>query len=101
MRRFVVHAGFHKTGTTTVQDTLRANASLLTTHLRVLLRPDMLALCEAARAFSASRGDPEMARFRHAAAELVEGWDRNDPRPILLASEDLAGHMPGRRKLTG
>lgn len=101
MRRIVVHAGFHKTGTTTVQKTLRINAPLLRPHLRVILRPGMVPLCEAARDFSVSRSDRDMARFRREAADLAEGWSRDDPRPVLLCSEDLAGRMPGRRKLTG
>ncbi|AVO36844.1 hypothetical protein [Pukyongiella litopenaei] len=100
MLRLVVHAGFHKTGTTTVQKTLRANAPVLKPHLRVFLRPRMVALCEAARAWSVSHGALDMALFRYELAELAQGWSRRDARPVLLASEDLAGHMPGRRGLT-
>lgn len=100
MLRIVVHAGFHKTGTTTVQNTLRANARLLKPHLRVFLRQEMRAVCESARIWSVSRNAEDMARFRNEAELLAASWNANDPRPILLASEDLAGRMPGRRKLT-
>lgn len=101
MRLVIVHAGFHKTGTTTVQNTLRDNRRLLAPHLQVILRPGMVALCEAARAFSVARDPLEMALFRYELARLAEDWAPGDPRPLLLASEDLSGHMPGRRGLTG
>lgn len=101
MLRIVVHAGFHKTGTTTVQNTLRANARLLKPHLQVFLRRRMPALCDTAQASSVSCSAEDMAHFRHEATVLAEGLNRDDPRPILLTSEDLAGRMPGRRKLTG
>ncbi|WP_424984807.1 hypothetical protein [Microbulbifer sp. S227A] len=99
MDRIVVHAGFHKTGTTTVQATLRANGRVLKPHLRVILRQQMPELCDAARDWSVSRRDEDMARFCDHAVTLARGWDTADPRPVLLCSEDLAGRMPGRRNL--
>jgi hypothetical protein len=98
MTRIVIHAGFHKTGTTSVQNTLRLNAKILKPSLRTYLRRDMLALCEAARAASQTPDDLNMGLLRYEAASLAEDWTQED-RPILLASEDLAGHMPGRRGL--
>lgn len=98
--RVILYGGFHKTGTTTVQKTLRRNRQLLKPHLRLTLRPGMAALCEAARAWSSSRDPVDLALLRYEAATLAEGWDAGDRRPILLASEDLSGHMPGRRGLS-
>ncbi|MEY8826952.1 hypothetical protein AB9K34_00725 [Sedimentitalea sp. XS_ASV28] len=100
MKRIVIHAGFHKTGTTTVQATLRANHELLRPHLRVALRSEMPDLCDAARDWSVSRRDADMSRFCDHAAALARSWDSADPRPVLLCSEDLAGRMPGRRNLS-
>jgi len=99
MRRIIVHAGFHKTGTTTVQKTLRANRRLLRDHVRIVLRPGMVAACEAARAYSQARDPVTLALFGYELAQLADGWRKSDTRPVLLASEDLAGHMPGRREL--
>jgi len=98
MPRIVIHAGFHKTGTTTVQNTLRLNADALHPELSVYLRPDMLALCEAARAASQTPDELNMGLLQYEAASIAENWV-DETRPILLASEDLAGHMPGRRGL--
>ncbi len=63
MRRIVIHAGFHKTGTTTVQQTLKAHATVLAPHLQVVLREDMEAVCEAARAYSLAPDEGLLAQF--------------------------------------
>ncbi|MFP7671980.1 hypothetical protein ACG74X_01355 [Marivita sp. S0852] len=97
--KIVIHAGFHKTGTTSVQAMLRENAQHLAPHLRVYLKEDFEDLTNKARAFSI---DPREKTLRHvvrAAMAFFETMDRNDPRPILIASEDLSGHMPGRHGL--
>lgn len=98
--RVILHPGFHKTGTTTLQQTLRANRRRLKDYLRIVLRPGMVGLCEAARAWSVAREPLDMALLRLELARMAEGWDTGDPRPVLLACEDLSGHMPGRHGLT-
>lgn len=97
MQRLIVHAGFHKTGTTTVQKTLRKNRGALRPHLRTVLRPGMLALCEAARAYSVTRSEWDIALVKYEAAMLAESLSHEGT--VLLSSEDLSGHMPGRRGL--
>lgn len=97
--RLILHPGFHKTGTSTVQAALRQNRAALRDHLRVLLRPDMVATCEAARTYSRSGDVLDLALFRYEVAQLGDSWDTNDPRTVLMASEDLSGHMPGRHGL--
>lgn len=92
--RIIVHAGFHKTGTTSIQRALDAHRAAL--PLTVLLRPDMVALCESARAYSVSRSAVDLGLVQYEAAVLADGWDGT----VLLSSEDLAGHMPGRREVT-
>lgn len=99
MSRVLVHAGFHKTGTSTVQQTLRLNKALLKPQLKVVLRPGMVAACEAARAFSDGHDPLHLALFRYEIAQVLDGGRRKDTRPVLLCSEDLCGHMPGRRGL--
>lgn len=102
MTRVVIHAGFHKTGTTSVQSTLRANRALLEPHLRVFLKQDLEALTEATRAHCAAPGEeaPLKAVGRHA-LRFFRRIDRADPRPVLISSEDLSGHLPGRRRHQG
>ncbi len=97
-RAVVIHAGFHKTGTTSVQNMLRANRAALRPGLRIVLRPAMVALCEAARAYSVSQSQVDLGLVRFEAAELSQSWG-DGPETVLMCSEDLSGHMPGRRGL--
>ena len=99
MRRIILHAGFHKTGTTSLQQTLRANRRRLLPEIRLVLRPGMVALCEAARAYSAQRDDLHLGLVKYEAALLAESLADDDASTILISSEDLAGFMPGRRGL--
>ena len=97
VRHLVVHAGFHKTGTTTIQTTLAAHRDTLHPHPQIVLRADMGGLCQAARAWSVSRADVDLGLVAYEAAHLAESWSRDT---VLLSSEDLSGHMPGRHGLT-
>ncbi|MEL6563541.1 MAG: hypothetical protein AAFQ59_03780 [Pseudomonadota bacterium] len=92
-RRLIVHAGFHKTGTTSIQRLLDHNRAALP-DLHIVLRPDMLGLCEAARKYSVTRDPVDLGFVQYEAAMQAESWTRDT---VLLSSEDLSGHMPGRR----
>ena len=94
-RRLIVHAGFHKTGTTSIQRLLKRNRDALP-DLQIVLRPHMVGLCEAARAYSVSRDAVDLGFVQYEAALLAETMRRDT---VLLSSEDLSGHMPGRRNL--
>ncbi|KPA23280.1 hypothetical protein shim_04750 [Shimia sp. SK013] len=100
MIRILVHAGFHKTGTTSVQKMLVHNRPRLERHIRFITRPGMIGACEAARAYSASRHPADLTEFASEIAAVFEEIDTDDSRPLVLSSEDLSGHMPGRRNLT-
>lgn len=97
--RIVIHAGFHKTGTTSVQSMLRENAALLTPHLRVFLKDGFEDLTTKARAFSIDPKEKTLFHVADAAAAFFDALDPQDERPILMSSEDLSGHMPGRHGL--
>lgn len=97
MAHLIFHAGFHKTGTTSVQQTLRLNRQALRPYAQIVLRPGMTGLCEAARAWSASRSDVDMALLKYEAANLAEQFGGS--KTVILSSEDLSGHMPGRKGL--
>lgn len=101
MRRILIHAGFHKTGTTHLQQTLRANRAALRPDIRLVLKPGMKALCESARAYSRSREDYDLGMVKYEAAMLVQQLENEDAPTIILTSEDLSGHMPGRYGLHG
>ena len=98
-RRIVIHAGFHKTGTTSVQSMLRENADALAPHVDVYLKDGFEDLTTKARAFSVDPQEKTLAQVAKAAAGFFARRDADDPRPILMSSEDLSGHMPGRHGL--
>ncbi len=101
MRRIIFHAGFHKTGTTSLQQTLRANRRALAPDVRLILRPGMKALCEAARGYSRSREDVDLGLVKYEAALLGESLATEPAPTIILSSEDLSGYMPGRHGIRG
>lgn len=93
----IFHAGFHKTGTSSLQAALRLHATALAPLCAIQTRashPALLYAAEAARAFSIdpTRG-PELAT-------ALMLWTRSlalqPGQALLVSSEDFAGHMPGR-----
>lgn len=95
----VVHPGFHKTGTTSVQHTLAHNAQLLAPHVDVALQAQTRQIGRAARQYSAQPTQLHLSRFAFAVADFLDGRDRADDRPLLLSDEDFCGHLPGRKGL--
>lgn len=99
--RVILHTGFHKTGTTTLQQGLERNRQILAPHLRIVPRARLAPAGHAARAWSATGAPLELALLRYELAQVMERWRNDDPRPVVLSCEDLSGHMPGRNGVTG
>ncbi|SHJ57141.1 hypothetical protein SAMN05444000_11074 [Shimia gijangensis] len=99
MARMVIHAGFHKTGTTSVQKMLGQNRRRLSEHADIFLRKNMTPVCEAARTYSATRASEDLIHFTYELGKFLEQIKDAPDRQICISSEDLAGHMPGRRSL--
>lgn len=100
-RRILIHAGFHKTGTTTLQKTLEENAERLAPHLefRVPGDPLLRLLTFAAQSFSQYRNKDTRQALRDEAAEFFRDVDMDDPRPLLISHENLCGHYPGYKRI--
>ncbi|AXI45022.1 hypothetical protein C1J03_02620 [Sulfitobacter sp. SK012] len=101
MRRIIIHPGFHKTGTTGLQETLRANRHILRPDIRLVLRPGMEALCDMARNYSETREDFDLDLVKYEATALAESLASETAQTIVITSRDISGHMPGRRGLHG
>ncbi|CUH78288.1 hypothetical protein [Tropicibacter naphthalenivorans] len=97
--RIIIHPGFHKTGTSTVQKGLEAGRTALDGHAHVILRDDIPYLTHAAQSFSRRRTDDSLTRFYDRATELFALFD-GIPQPVVISAEDLAGVMPGRAGVT-
>lgn len=96
MRKFIIHAGFHKTATTTVQKTLEANDMLLSPHVEILHRPVLKPVRKSAQIYSIHQDPADLAVFQALFCELLLELDQNDQRPILMSSEDFSGYLIGR-----
>lgn len=96
-RRILIHAGFHKTGTTTLQVTLAQNMRLFMPHVEVYLQHGVLlsSLTQAVLEFSGNRGKRTRDNVRKHAEVFFSTIDLRDPRPVLISSESLSGHFPG------
>lgn len=94
--RVVLHLGFHKTGTSSVQALLRANADRMPAGVAVLVQADprLKPLEEACRAADAGRLDLVAVE---AESQRLLGVLAAGPATWLVSSEDLLGRIPSSR----
>lgn len=97
--KIVLHIGFHKTGTSTVQQMLRTNRALLKPHLAIRLKPQMTDLMHATRGFSTWRDKISLAKVARRFDLLLQDLPRMPRRTLVISAEELSGHMPGRGDL--
>lgn len=98
-RPIVIHPGFHKTGTTTVQQTLRANRKALKPYAMLGLKwrfPDLIA---ASRGYSTYRDGFSLAKFSMRLDALLAQLPDYRHRALIMSCEELSGHIPGRAGL--
>lgn len=95
-RRVVIHAGFHKTGTTSIQQTLKLNRPLLKSVMRSVLRPGMKDLVSAARGYSGYGDALSRAKFHNRFGSFLYEQPPMRRRVLCLSAEELSGHLPGR-----
>ncbi|MBL8564000.1 MAG: hypothetical protein JNN06_17165 [Gemmobacter sp.] len=95
--RILIHAGFHKTGSSSVQAALRAHAAALAPHCAVLLAdtPEGHRMQEAARLLSRAPGVVNRRLFRRAFDAWLGLIPLGQDQRLILSCEDLSGHMPG------
>jgi hypothetical protein len=100
--RIVFHAGFHKTGTTSLQQALVAHQAALAEVAHVetrALSPRFAAAADAARALALSDTAGAAKALRQSLADWACGLPDLTAKALLASSEDFAGHMPGRHGL--
>lgn len=96
-RRVIVHAGFHKTGTTTAQRYLRANGKHIWPRCSLVL-PGKLRRGAATMAVRYSRFGTASLLDSFAAdlREVLSAINVGEHRKVLISDENIAGRMPGR-----
>ncbi|MEM8579342.1 MAG: hypothetical protein AAGF60_15950 [Pseudomonadota bacterium] len=98
-RRVVLHMGFHKTGTSSVQAALRANRAALKPHAAIRLKSQIKELLHGARGYSTWRDPLSLAKTARRFDALLAGLPGMPRRVLILSAEELSGHMPGRGDL--
>lgn len=99
--RILLHPGFHKTGTSSLQRGAEARMAALGPHLRLLVTANVIEAARAARKFSAAPHIDLLRRFAECFADAVENLDPADSRAVLISCEDLSGYIPGHHGVAG
>ena len=98
-RRIILHTGFHKTGTTSLTATLRANRPALKPYVAMRLPPQMRELISATRGYSTWRDPLTLIKAEIRFRALLDGLPSMPRRTLIITSEELGGHLPGRGDL--
>ena len=93
------HAGFHKTGTSSLQTALRLHTPAIAPHFAVETRatsPALMTAAQAARDYSANPTPQTTARLAQRLHAWAKSLNLHPARGLLVSCEDFAGHIPGR-----
>ena len=96
-RQIIIHAGFHKTGTSSVQATLKANGPRIWPTHALVLPQRMADVTKMATMHSVMAGPVSKAEFNDRLLALFKSLTLGRKRGLILSAEDLAGLIPGRR----
>ncbi|MBC6408778.1 MAG: hypothetical protein GDA40_12180 [Rhodobacteraceae bacterium] len=98
-KKIVIHPGFHKTGTTTLQAVLRQNRALLRPYLKSILPGEIKSLLQAARGYSMWRDPFTREKFRSRFRAPLAKQDQLRGPCLCISTENLSGHLSGRGSL--
>ena len=98
-RRIILHAGFHKTGTSSIQATLRENRVALKKHAALRLRWHMQDLISATRGYSTWRDPLTLIKAQDRFETVMNELPGMPRRTLIISAEELSGHLPGRGDL--
>ncbi|SLN37153.1 hypothetical protein [Roseisalinus antarcticus] len=97
--KVIVHAGFHKTGTTSLQQGLRANDKLLAPHAALYYGARLQPVLHRGRHFGFLPGPKRLAGFRRDLRVLLDKMP--DAERIVLTREAFSGAMVGETRADG
>lgn len=98
--RIILHAGFHKTGTSSLQAILARHRAALLPHARLVLHDEMADALKRATRFAVG-GDPfDLAGFNAAFVALCERLATEGHETLILSCEGLSGRTPGKKGIT-
>ena len=99
MRRVVIHAGFHKTGTTTAQQFLMHNGTHIWPHHAIAIQYRIRDPLQYALAYSTGAGQFALDEFRSRFSDFLGSLDLGAGRGLIISAENMAGMMPGKNAL--
>jgi len=99
MRRVIIHAGFHKTGTTTAQRFLMHNGEHIWPHHAIAIQHRIRDPLQFALAYSTGAGVVALEEFRSRFKAFLKTLDLGRERGLIISAENLAGMMPGKNGL--
>ena len=97
--RVIVHAGFHKTGTTSLQDFFSTNAEALAPYLAYYGKADFLQAGAQARIYAQRPFPHRLYMFRRSLRRFLESIPEHET--IVLSRETFSGGMPGHHTVSG
>ncbi len=93
-RRIILHAGFHKTGTSTVHETLRENRTALKGHVALRLQWHLRDLATATRTYATDRDAQSLEAAQRIFEDVLAALPGMPKRSLILSADDLAGGLP-------
>ena len=97
-QQIIVHAGFHKTGTSAVQSFLGKNGKHLWPYMALVLPARIADITRCATLYSVLRDPVSLDEFHHRLTAFLRTLDIGRKRHLLISAEDLAGLIPGRNR---
>lgn len=99
MRRVILHLGFHKTGSSSVQELLRRNRARLAPHVACAIQKDpaLRPLEAACKAYDRAPHRLNRLRLRRAWRRLAARLAALPAEAAIVSSEDLMGRIPSDR----
>ena len=96
MTRIVLHPGFHKTGTSSIQHFLWHNRAALEQDVSLALLRHMRPLVRAVGRYSRGRDPVELIDLGTLVDEMLESAAPDPDRTLVVSCEGLLGRLPGR-----
>ncbi len=96
----ILHPGFHKTGTSSLQRALVAHDAIMAPRLRYVLMTEMPDVIRAARKYSRKPKPVNLEAFGRGFEAFLDSLTPEESRPLLITSEDLSGLIPGKFGVT-
>lgn len=96
LQQIVVHAGFHKTGTTSIQSFLMGNGKHLWPHMALVMPARINEITKVATLHSVFRDPLSLDEYRYRMCAFLRTLDIGKKRHLCISSENLAGLIPGR-----